>query len=239
MTDASEGAVDPLVAPGPCRVIRAGVVPYPAAEDELRRLQDLRKADRIGDTVVMLEHPEIVTAGRRLKRDGVPLPSEYPTHVTDRGGGLTWHGPGQLVVYPVVRWTGRGERGVAVVIDRLEDWVIAALERLGVAGGRDGRMRGVWAGGFKVCSIGLSFSHWISRHGLSINYATPPGRVESLAGCNLPPGTTTSIDRAAGVRLTRVELEDALLAAMPTAIGRTALPIDVSRSPPWLEAVLL
>ena len=111
----------------------------------------------------------------------------------DRGGGLTWHGPGQLVVYPIIKWDLEGESNVKAVISILEEWVIKSLDQLGVEGRRDDRMQGVWVGNNKICSIGLSFLRWTSRHGLTINYDTPPGRVEMVSGCGLDEDTTTSL----------------------------------------------
>ena len=111
----------------------------------------------------------------------------------DRGGGLTWHGPGQVVGYPVVKWGDREEASVADIIHIIEGWLIETLATFGVVGVRDERMQGVWVNGRKVCSIGLSFLRWVSRHGFSVNLNTPVGRVEGVAGCGLAADTTTSL----------------------------------------------
>jgi lipoate-protein ligase B len=160
----------------------------------MRRLQKLRIEDKISDTIILVEHPEIVTVGPKARRDGVIIDSSYRTVDIDRGGGITWHGPGQLVVYPIIAWQ-RWEQSVPGVISLLEAWIIAALEECGISGQRDERMQGVWLDGFKVASVGLAFFRWVSRHGFSINIDTPEGRVEGMAGCGLPRGTTTSIAR--------------------------------------------
>jgi lipoyl(octanoyl) transferase len=106
---------------------------------------------------------------------------------------LTWHGPGQLVIYPIIKWDLEGESNVKAVISILEEWVITALSNLGIEGHRDERMQGVWVGENKICSIGLSFLRWTSRHGLTINCNTPKGRVEMVSGCGLGQDTTTSL----------------------------------------------
>ena len=195
--------------------------PIAAADAALRRLQQERIRGQVGDRILLVEHPEIVTVGRRAQGDRISLPPGFPSFAVDRGGGLTWHGPGQLTIYPIVAWTLPGERSVLRVIERLEDWLLAAFSRLGIPAVRDGRMRGAWVAGHKVASIGLAFDRWVTRHGLSINYATPPGRVEQIACCGLPPGTTTSL-AALGIAAGRHDFEKALRDAMPGAIGRVA-----------------
>ena len=187
-----------------------GIVEYTDALETMSALQQQRINGEIPDTILFLEHPEIVTIGPRARNDGIAPPPDYKSHPVDRGGGLTWHGPGQLVVYPIIHWDKDDEKSVADIISKIESWVIASLETLGVKGYRDDRMQGVWVDGKKICSIGLSFLRWVSRHGFTINYDTPTGRVENLAGCGLAEETTTSL-RKLGFELTRKEVENALL----------------------------
>jgi len=173
---------------------RLGSVPYEEAQALMKDLQQQRIDDTIPDTLLLLSHPEVVTVGPRARNDGIQAPPGYETVAVDRGGGLTWHGPGQLVGYPVFKWGEReGEASVAEIITIIEGWLIDTLATFGVNGERDARMQGVWVDGRKVCSIGLSFLRWVSRHGFSVNLDTPPGRVEGLAGCGLAPDTTTSL----------------------------------------------
>ncbi len=173
---------------------RLGSVPYEEAQALMKDLQQQRIDDTIPDTLLLLSHPEVVTIGPRARNDGIQAPPGYETVAVDRGGGLTWHGPGQLVGYPVFKWGEReGEASVAEIITIIEGWLIDTLATFGVNGERDERMQGVWVDGRKVCSIGLSFLRWVSRHGFSVNLDTPPGRVEGLAGCGLAADTTTSL----------------------------------------------
>ena len=171
-----------------------GVFPYEDAQTLMKELQQQRIDGQIPDTLLLLSHPEVVTVGPRARNDGILPPSNYETIGVDRGGGLTWHGPGQLVGYPIFKWGDRqGEASVADIIRVIEGWLIDTLATFGVAGVRDDRMQGVWVDGHKVCSIGLSFLRWVSRHGFSVNLNTPAGRVEGVAGCGLPTDTTTSL----------------------------------------------
>ena len=137
----------------------------------------------------------------------------------DRGGGITWHGPGQLVVYPIFRWNLEGEANVKRITSILEQWMIAALAILGIEASTDERMQGIWVEGVKVGSVGLAFKRWVSRHGVTVNYATPKGRVEALDGCGLVAGTTTSLDRL-GYEISADEITDALLFSMQESLSR-------------------
>lgn len=196
-----------------------GVIEYTDALEMMSTLQKQRINNEIPDTVLFLEHPEIVTVGPRARNDGVAPPSDYRSHPVDRGGGLTWHGPGQLVVYPIIHWNKGDEKSVADIISKIESWVIASLETLGVKGYRDNRMQGVWVDGKKICSIGLSFLRWVSRHGFTINYDTPTGRVENLAGCGLQESTTTSLAQL-NYKIDRKKLQDSLLNTISDFLNR-------------------
>ena len=196
-----------------------GLTDYTAALQLMKDLQKLRIDDEIPDTLLIMEHPEIVTVGPRARNDGILPPEDYATHPVDRGGGLTWHGPGQLVVYPVFKWDLEGEVSVAAIIHVLEEWILKTLAICGIEGARDERMQGVWVSGKKISSIGLSFLRWTSRHGFTINYDTPEGRVEMLAGCGLGMDTTTSL-AGVGHAIERKQLLDALLECMQDSIRR-------------------
>ena len=196
-----------------------GVIEYTDALEMMSTLQKQRINNEIPDTVLFLEHPEIVTVGPRARNDGVAPPSDYRSHPVDRGGGLTWHGPGQLVVYPIIHWNKDDEKSVADIISKIESWVIASLETLGVKGYRDNRMQGVWVDGKKICSVGLSFLRWVSRHGFTINYDTPTGRVENLAGCGLQESTTTSLAQL-NYKIDRKKLQDSLLDTISDILNR-------------------
>ena len=174
---------------------KLGVVDHAEADSLMRRLQQRRLDGDIEDTILFLEHPEVVTVGPRARKEKLQIPSDFKQVDVDRGGGLTWHGPGQVVVYPIILWLQDDERNVSQIIHKLEGWVISALARLGIEGSRDERMRGVWVDGHKVASIGLSFLRWVSRHGFTINLDTPAGRVERLSGCGLEADLTTSLAR--------------------------------------------
>ena len=195
-----------------------GKISHEEADELMRIMQSKRIDDEIIDTLLMCEHNEVVTIGPRARNDGILPPEDYETSSVDRGGGLTWHGPGQLVIYPIFKWDLDGESNVKSIISILEQWVIDSLQDNGIDASRDDRMQGVWIGNNKICSIGLSFLRWTSRHGLTINYNTPPGRVEMVSGCGLGQDTTTSL-AALGIELSRGEIIKSLINNY-SALGR-------------------
>ena len=198
----------------------AGTMEYELALDLMKQLQDKRINDEINDTLLILEHPEIVTVGPRARNDGIVAPPDYPTYPVDRGGGLTWHGPGQIVCYLIFKWDLPGEDSVAAIIQIIEQWVINSLEHLQIPAVRDGRMQGVWVGDNKICSIGLSFLRWTSRHGFTINLNTPEGRVENLSGCGLNVATTTCLSKL-GHNVSKERIIELLLETMHKSTQRT------------------
>mgnify|MGYP006161135917 FL=1 len=191
----------------------------------MRVMQQKRIDDEIIDSIILVEHPEIVTIGPKAIRNGAIVSDEYNQSIVDRGGGITWHGPGQLVVYPIIKWTPE-EQSIRGIINKIEQLVIKTLEDLGINGYRDQAMMGVWVDQKKICSIGLAFLHWVSRHGLALNYATPGKRIENLACCGMELGVTTSLDKLGyntdinGVKITRELLEKKIISNIESVLGR-------------------
>ena len=208
------------------RAVVAGIVDYLEAIEVMDRLRDDRISDAEQDTILFLQHPEIVTMGPRARKEGVTAEG-YSTVDVDRGGGLTWHGPGQLVVYPIIKWA-ENERGVPQIVSKMEDWVISALHDCGIEGYRDPAMMGVWVDGHKICSVGLSFRSWVSKHGLAIS------RVENLECCGLATGTTTSLHKLGhthdleGRTIDRARVLEAMFETAPGSISRV-----LSLTEPW------
>ena len=188
-------------------------------------LQKKRINDENKDTIILVEHPEIVTIGPKAVRDGVKVADDYAQSIVDRGGGITWHGPGQIVLYPIIKWEPE-EQSVRGIIGKMEQLVIKTLDDLDIVGYRDPAMMGVWVDRKKICSIGLAFLHWVSRHGLALNYATPGDRIEKLACCGMELGVTTSLDKLGyktsgdGEVITRELLEKTLLSNIEGVLGR-------------------
>ncbi|MDC0852175.1 lipoyl(octanoyl) transferase LipB [Euryarchaeota archaeon] len=191
----------------------------------MRIMQKKRIRDEIPDTIILVEHPEIVTIGPKAVRDGVTVTDDYSQSIVDRGGGITWHGPGQLVLYPIIKWNSN-EQSIKGIISKMEQLVIKTLEDLNIIGYRDPAMMGVWVDDKKICSIGLAFLHWVSRHGLALNYATPGDRIENLPCCGMDIGKTTSLDKLGynknlnGEKITRELLEKTILSNIELILDR-------------------
>ena len=197
-------------------LIEAGNAAHPDVDRLMIGLQEQRIDDKIPDTLIFVEHPEIVTIGRRGMLDGLEAPDGFASSNVDRGGGITWHGPGQLVGYPVFKWQ---EESIRKVITTIEEWIIISLDKLGIKALRNEAMQGVWYEDQKIASIGLAFSKWVSRHGFDINLATPPGRIESVEGCGLPVGKHTSLSQF-GFDISIKQMQDILIETMPQVLGR-------------------
>tara|TARA_B100000214_G_C23974310_1_gene631909 strand:- start:9817 stop:10491 length:675 start_codon:yes stop_codon:yes gene_type:complete len=206
------------------QVLRAGIVKHSEVAEIMRVMQQKRINDEIIDSIILVEHPEIVTIGPKAKREGVLVSDDYEQTIVDRGGGITWHGPGQLVAYPIIKWEN-DEQSVRNIINKIEDLVIKTLNDLDINGYRDPAMMGVWVDGKKICSIGLAFLHWVSRHGLALNYATPGNRIENLACCGLDIGATTSLEKLGyneynNQQITRELLENTLISNIQEILNR-------------------
>ena len=199
--------------------IECGMIEHSIVDVWMKRIQHRRVEEEIDDVILFNEHPAVITVGRRAQNDGYDEQARISYEKVDRGGGITYHGPGQLVVYPIVAWQGLDEQSVRTVTSRLEAWVISALGELGIEGKRDQRMQGVWVQGSKIASIGLAFYKWVSRYGISINLMTEEGVVENLRGCGLEQGTGTSL-AALGQGCTINEMIGALIQHAPHTILR-------------------
>jgi lipoyl(octanoyl) transferase len=167
-------------------------------------------------TVILLEHPSVYTAGKRTE------PSELPTDGTpvievDRGGRITWHGPGQLVGYPILRL----EEPVDVVsyVRRLEGILISVLARLGVEADRVAGRSGVWMRGTdKIAAIGIRVSHGVTMHGFSLNCNNSFDAYEKIVACGLDDAGVTSISRELGRVVTPAEVIPLLQAEFVTSL---------------------
>ena len=206
-------------------ILDLGIRDYSAVFDLMKELQRKRIDEEIPDTLIFVEHEEVVTLGPKARREQTSVVG-YPTFETDRGGGVTWHGPGQLVVYPIIKWEG-DMQNVRAVIGALEDWAVAALADCGISSYKDEAMQGVWVDGYKVCSIGLSFLKWVSRHGMSINVNTPGDRVEGLSGCGLEEGVHTCLNKLGyiedidGLNIDTQRIQKAFISTCEIALKRS------------------
>jgi lipoyl(octanoyl) transferase len=210
-------------------VRRLGLVEY---EDGLliqNLLQESRRRNILPDTLLFLEHPPVITLGRSFGRDvtkqilcpmNLLQERDIDIVVTDRGGGATYHGPGQLVVYPVIELRGP-ERDVHRYLRLLEEATIRTLADFGIAAHREPGKTGVWVHGEKIASIGVHLSRWITRHGLALNVSNDLGPFDLIIPCGLTGVRMTSMERVCARHFSLPDVEDAFRAHFATVFGRT------------------
>jgi lipoyl(octanoyl) transferase len=181
-----------------------GLVAYDAANEAMHELARRRLAGEVPDTVVLLEHPPVFTAGRRAKASELLWPEDDVVargglvRSIDRGGAYTFHGPGQLVAYPILDLGGRPD--ASRYLRRLEQVVIDAAAEIGVTlARRDDVQTGVWHGDDKVCAIGVRLMRTrVTLHGFAINCDTDLGWFRGIVACGLPGHGVTSLAELAG-----------------------------------------
>ena len=181
-----------------CRVVDAGLVDYEAAFAAQKR-EVVRLQQNGGEEVFMLlEHPHVITMGRNasgsaLTADRRTIESRGVTVAsTDRGGDVTYHGPGQLVGYPVIALED-GRRDIRRYVHDLEEVLIRTLAEFGVESGRDPVHRGVWTGGRKIASLGIRISRWVTCHGFALNVNTNLSFYDLMNPCGIEGCKMTSL----------------------------------------------
>ena len=176
-----------------------GVVPYESALAQQEALRQLRAEVAIPDIVLLLQHPHVYTIGRfHGEEDIIALPENIPVVRTNRGGSVTYHGPGQMVGYPILDLRASG-LGVRQYIWKLEEVIIRLLYDFGIEAQRnDDHPGGVWTGSRKICSIGINISRHITMHGFALNVNTDLKYYNHIRPCGLRAAEMTSMAEVAG-----------------------------------------
>ncbi len=180
-------------------VIRAGVVPYAEALAWQRALAQARLEDRLPqDVLLLLEHPPVLTLGRTARETHLLRSEGIDVFAVERGGDVTYHGPGQLVGYPILDLAGY-RKDLHWYLRTLEQALIDALAELGVAGARNPGHTGVWVrreGGVrKIASIGVHVKQWVTWHGFALNVTTDLAQFDRIVACGIPEVVMTSVER--------------------------------------------
>jgi len=196
-----------------CCVRELGRVEYGAALQLQRELAAARKAGETPDHLLLLEHPHVITLGRNAHLENVLAGEEILRRAgiscfpTDRGGDVTYHGPGQLVGYPILdlrEW----KRDVGAYVRAVEQVIIDTLEEFGIAAGRIPKLTGVWVDGKKIAAIGVHLSRWITSHGFALNVHTDLSYFQYIVPCGLTKPVTSMAQL--GVRATLDEVSQVL-----------------------------
>jgi lipoyl(octanoyl) transferase len=187
----------------PGLLLELGRTPYRAAWDLQRELVARRRAGAIPDALLLLEHPPTYTIGRSGTSASVLLDAAARAAAgielieSDRGGDATYHGPGQVVGYPIVDLRARGN-DVHRYLRDVEELLLRALADFGLAGERDGRYTGVWVGGAKVAAIGVKVSGGVTSHGFALNVDPDFGHWAGIVPCGIHDRGVTSLARLLG-----------------------------------------
>jgi lipoyl(octanoyl) transferase len=210
-------------------VIDAGLVPYAEALAWQRRLAAAR-IDRTldHDVLLLLEHPAVITLGRTGKSEHLLDHGDVPVVEVERGGDVTFHGPGQLVGYPIIDLSAH-RQDLHWYLRTLETVLIDALGTLGIPAVRRAGFTGVWTRGRKIASIGVHVKQWVTWHGFALNVTTDLSSFERIVPCGIDGVVMTSIEREAG-RADWGAAVDAVVAAFEQTFALTGVLQDASRS---------
>ncbi len=184
------------------------------------RLVAERQAGTRSDALILVEHDHVITLGRRpSSRDNV-LATDIPVVEIERGGDVTYHGPGQLVAYPILRLDD-AERDLHAFLRALEQGLIDACAALGLAAGRNPGWTGVWLGEKKLASIGIAVRRWVTFHGVALNVCTDLSRFGAINPCGLHASVMTSLSEALGRTVALDEVKPLVVQHLGRALGRS------------------
>jgi lipoyl(octanoyl) transferase len=192
---------------------------YGAACDLQKRLVEARKAGAVPDVLLFCQHPHVITLGRNGKRENLLAGNRQLAqmnvefHLTDRGGDITYHGPGQVVGYPILDLAEHG-RDVRRYVERLEETMIRASAALGVHAKRVEGCHGIWvdtpAGAEKLAAIGVHLSRWVTSHGFAYNVSTDLRFFDLIVPCGISGRRATSLERLLGRAVDMAEAREQL-----------------------------
>ena len=213
-----------------CLAIPLGLLDYQAAYDLQRRLHAQVVAGELPDLLLLLEHPHVYTLGRRGQQSHILAPDDMltqlgvETHFTDRGGETTYHGPGQVVGYPIVnlrRWGG----GVRKYVETLEQVLIGTLSEFGITAHSEGKPTGVWVEDAKIAAIGVRVSRSVTMHGFALNASPDLSFFDHIVPCGMPGARVTSMAQELGQEIAVSDVIPAISQAFGCNFG-----IDVESS---------
>jgi len=218
----------------PCRALWLGRAEYDQGWALQRDLALRRARGEIEDTLLLLEHPPVYTTGRRALPDRLLVPPESlgaPLLTVDRGGDITFHGPGQLVAYLIIGLEGQ-PRGVQAYVRGLEEVIIRTLAGYGIQAGRDEGLTGVWVGRDKIAAIGVRVSRpggaaggWVTSHGLALNVSVDLDWFGRIIPCGVPGRGVTSMERVLAYDVPLTQVAESLAREFGVVFRREVAPL--------------
>ncbi len=223
-----------------------GLISYAAAYELQKRVVAARKLGAIEDVLLFCEHPPVITQGRNGKRehllatDNVLRQKGVEFFETSRGGDVTYHGPGQIVVYPILN-LGAIRRDVVWYVRMLEEAMIRATAEFGIVAGREAGKTGVWAGegksSEKLAAIGIHISRWVTSHGLAYNVATDLRNFDLIVPCGIVDRKPTSLEKLLERRVDLQEVKPKLAKHLGDVFGLELQQVNRADLLEKLEAV--
>jgi lipoyl(octanoyl) transferase len=211
-----------------CWVVNLGRIGYQAGYGLQRRLVAARKAAAAPDTLLLCEHPPVITLGRNGKREHLRVSDRVleqmgvEFHWTDRGGDITYHGPGQMVGYPILHLAAI-RRDVVWYVRQLEEAMLRATAEFGIAARRSPGRTGVWVdasgGEEKLAAIGVHISRWVTSHGFAYNVSTDLRHFDLIVPCGIAGSRPTSLERLLGRAVSADEVLPALVRRFGEVFG--------------------
>ncbi|QQG48058.1 MAG: lipoyl(octanoyl) transferase LipB [archaeon] len=196
-----------------------GTMEYGAALDFQRKLAEDRARGDDGDTLLLLEHPHVITLGRKTTPANFK-PQDVPVFTVERGGDATYHGPGQLVGYPIVLLR---DHDVRAHVRRIQESLISAVAGFGIDATTLEGHPGVWVEGKKLASIGVAVTNWVAYHGFALNVNTDMGYFDLIRPCGLDPGTMISMEKLLGSSVDMGEVKAAVAIQYSAHLAKNAL----------------
>ena len=220
------------------QVRRLGRVAYGDALDLQKRLVEQRKAGAIPDQLLLLEHPPVITLGVKTRNDRshiIAPPNELARQGVEvfesgRGGDVTYHGPGQLVGYPIVELES-DRRDVHRYVRDLEEVLIRAAATFGIESQRSPGLTGTWVGDRKLAAIGVRIARWVTSHGFALNVSTNLAHFDLIVPCGIAGKGVTAIAELSRVPVAMREVEDAVLETFCAVFNRNPLQEALAQPP--------
>jgi lipoyl(octanoyl) transferase len=184
--------------PAPIELADWGILDYQESLARQRALVARRQEDACEDALILVEHPHVFTLGRRKESVGNVLAAgDVPVVEIERGGDVTYHGPGQIVLYPICK-LDESERDLHLFLRNMEEGIIDTLRCYGLEAGREEGKTGVWLGGRKLASMGIACRKWVTFHGLALNVATDLRYFQRINPCGFDSSVMTSVSAELG-----------------------------------------
>jgi lipoyl(octanoyl) transferase len=192
-----------------------GVMEYGEALGVQKDFAAKRARGEVPDTLLLVEHPHVVTLGRKTTPANI-RPQAIPVFQVERGGDATYHGPGQLVGYPIILLA---DHDIRRHVRNIEETIIRTVGEYGVHGERVDGHPGIWVNGRKLASIGVAVTEWVTFHGFALNVNTDLSYFELIRPCGLDPSTMTSMQKLRGASLPMAEVKATLAAHYSAVTG--------------------